>query len=356
MPAASAPGGELLIGKILLLLAACCILPPAFAQSIDISNGGQQPPHPADLILNISIDETQNRAPAGIVVEISSDYSFVSRNAPTDHESLQTDNSGTVTFHTLTGPHEIRITGDGIAESTRTIEIMQQQSRDVETIVVMSKLASGQYSVAKEGTSGVISAASINIPSKAEKEFQAGSKALKKKDYDAAKKHFSSATGIYGKYSLAYNGMGVAQMALGDARAARASFEKSVQIDDHFAEGYRNLARLALAGHNFEEMDALLTKSLLSEPLNAWALTYAAYAELQLHNFDAAIAHARAAHGVPHPGLASVHIVAAKALEATNQPDDALKEYHLYLDEDPNGRDSARARQAIESAAKAKNN
>ncbi len=329
-------------------------MPPAFAQSIDISNGRQQPPHPADLILNISIDEVPNRAPAGIIVEISSDYSFVSRNAPTDHESLQTDNSGTVTFHTLTGPHEIRITGEGIVESTRTIEIMQQQSRDVETVVVKSKLVGGQHSVAEAGSSGVISAASINVPAKAEKEYQAGSKALDKKDYDTAKKHFSSAAELYDKYALAYNGMGVAEMALGDAAAARASFEKSVQIDDHFAEGYRNLARLALADHNFEELNALLTKSLLSEPLNAWALTYAAYAELQLHNFDAAIAHARAAHAVPHPGLASVHIVAARALEATSQPDEALKEYHLYLDEDPNGRDSARAKQAIESAAKAK--
>ena len=340
--------------KILSLLFACWILPPAFAQSIDISNGRQQAPHPVDLVLNISIDDVQNRAPAGIIVQLSSDYSFVSRNAPTDQESQQTDKSGTVIFHTLTGTHEVRITGDGIVESSRTIEILQQQSREIENIVVRSKPGSGQFNVAEAGSTGVVSAASINIPAKAEKEFQAGSKALEKKDYDAAKKHFSSATELYDKYSLAYNGMGVAQMALGDAPAAHASFEKSVQIDDHFAEGYRNLARLALADHNFEQIDELLTKSLLSEPLNAWALTYAAYAELQLHHFDAAITHARAAHAVPHPGLASVHIVAARALEATSQPDEALKEYHLYLDEDPNGRDSARARQAIESAPKPK--
>ena len=340
--------------KIFFLLLACSISPSVFAQSIDISNRGQEPPHPVDLILNISIDQIQNRAPAGLIIQLLSDYLFVSRSTPTDQISQQTDESGTVMFHTLTGSHEIRISGEGIEESSRTIVIMQQQSRDIENIVVKSKSNNAKYGNAQRGSSGVVSASSLNIPEKALKEFRAGSKALENKDYDGAKKHFSSATSIYEKYSLAFNGMGVAQMAAGDATAARASFEKAVEIDDHLAEGYRNLARLSLTAHDFEGMDALLTKSLLSEPLNAWALTYAAYSELQLHNFDAAIVHAHAAHGVPHAGLASVHIVAAHALEATNQSDEALKEYRQYLEEDPKGRDSERAKQSIESLSGAK--
>jgi len=51
-----------------------------------------------------------------------------------------------------------------------------------------------------------------------------------------------------------------------------------------------------------------------------------------------------------------VHIVAALALEATQQPLEAMKEYQLYLDEHSKGRDADRARKAItrlsESAAK----
>jgi hypothetical protein len=329
----------------LLLLGS--ILPPALGQSINRAYAAQQAPHPVLLILNISIDQIQNRAPAGLIVEISSHYSFVAREAVMDNESIQTDKSGTATFHTLTGTHEIRVTGEGIMEYTRAISIGTQQSEDVENIVVMSRPVSGPYVVPG---AGVVSTTTIHVPEKAGKEFRAGSRALDKKEYDEAKRHFSNATGIYGQYSLAYNGLGVAQMGLGEAAAAHASFEKSVQIDDHFSEGYRNLARLSLAARNFGEMDTLLTRSLLSEPLNAWALTYAAYAELQLHKFDEAIVHARAAHAVPHPGLASVHIVAARALEALKQPGEARKEYELYLDEDPKGRDSARARKAIQSA------
>ena len=81
--------------------------------------------------------------------------------------------------------------------------------------------------------------------------------------------------------------------------------------------------------------------------LNVWALTSAANAKVLTHHYDEAIAHARKAHTVPHANFAGVHIVAALALEATQQPFEALKEYQLYLDEDPKGRDAARAEEAI---------
>jgi hypothetical protein len=72
------------------------------------------------------------------------------------------------------------------------------------------------------------------------------------------------------------------------------------------------------------------------------------YAELLTHKYEEAIAHARKPPTVPHSGLAGVHFVAALALEATQQPVEALEEYHLYLQEDPDGRDVARAQKAIE--------
>src|SRR5438094_591400 len=81
--------------------------------------------------------------------------------------------------------------------------------------------------------------------------------------------------------------------------------------------------------------------------LNAWALATAANAELLTHEYDEAIAHARKLHTVPHAGMAGVHFVAALALEATQQPVEALKEYYLYLQEVPDGRDAERARKAI---------
>jgi len=329
-----------------LLLVIPWMSPCAFVQSIDIGNRTDKSnsmPRPADLVINVSVDQIQNRARAGLIVHLVD---------PTGSDSVgsyQTDNTGEVVIHTTVGSHQFRITGPGIQDYVGAIEIMPQQFRDTENVVVRSTPSGGTY-----GALPTVGAAQLIVPDKAAKEFKAGSKAIEEKNYAEAKKRFANATSIYAEYSLAYNGLGIAQMSSGDAAAARASFEKAVQIDDHFAEAYRNLARLALGDHKFEEMDDLLTKSLQFDPLNAWALTYAAYAELQTQKFDLAITHARAAHAGPHQGLASVHIVAAHALEATQQPAEALKEYKLYMEEDPNGRDAARAKQAIVSLSTTK--
>jgi hypothetical protein len=315
------------------------------SQGIDIGGSMNNVQHPADLVINVSIDQIQNRAPSGLSVQLIDP----SGRGSMSQGSLQTDNGGRVVFHTTSGEHEFRITGQGIKDYDGSIEIARQESSHVENVVVSSKSSSAKAGVLPAGSSDVVSATRLNIPDKAMKEFKAGSKAIEQKDYAGAKKRFSNAISIHSEYSLAYNGLGVAQMSAGDVPAARASFEKAVEIDDHFAEAYRNLARLSLADHHYEEMDDFLTKSLQTEPLNAWALTYASYAELQLNKFDLAISHARSAHAVPHEGLASVHIVAAHALEATNQPAEALKEYRLYLKEDPDGKDAQRAKQSIAS-------
>jgi Tfp pilus assembly protein PilF len=293
------------------------------------------PPHPVDLVVNVYIDQVQSHAPAGISVQILDVFG-------TGKTERVTDESGSVAFGTMSGSHRIRIYGPGIVEYNGSFDIYRDEPHHLENITVRSETSAGPRAALP-----AVAVSRLNVPDKAAKEFRAGSKALEEKNYSEAKKRFTNATAIYGDYDVAYNGLGVAQMASGDAPAARASFEKAIQIDDHFAEAYRNLARISLADHKYDEMDDLLTKSLQTEPLNAWALTYAAYAELQTKKFDLAITHARAAHSVPHPGLASVHIVAAHAFEATQQPGEALKEYRLYLEEDPNGRDAARAKQAV---------
>jgi tetratricopeptide (TPR) repeat protein len=158
---------------------------------------------------------------------------------------------------------------------------------------------------------------------------------------------FEEAIRKYPQYDQAYNFLGVVQIQLNEIAAARLSFSSAIEANPDFPEAYRNLARIAFAEHKYEEADELLTKSLSTDSLNTWALATAANAELLTHNYDEAIAHCRTLHTVPHAGLAGVHFVAALALEAKEQPAAAAEEYRLYLQEDPNGRDAERARQAI---------
>jgi len=318
----------------LLLLVGCWSMADATPQF--------EPRNPCDLLVHVYIERIPNHAPPGLTVRLQDGFGG-------PEAELKTDGEGMVRFHTVTGLHRLYIYGPGIQEYEGTVDIERVEVRRTENIVVRPKKeeSSGAHLSEASPGSGMISVPRLKVPERAQAEFQKGSKAVERKDWREAKRRFEAAIAAYTDYDVAYNGLGVALMASGDTQAAHQAFEKAVRLNDHFGEAYRNLARLSFSEHKYEEADALLTKSLTTDPLNAWALTYAAYCELLTHKFSEAIAHARIAHTVPHERLASVHIVAARALEATQQPAEALAEYRLYLEEEPKGPDAARAREAV---------
>lgn len=298
------------------------------------------------LVVRVYIDGYQTPAGANLSVQLLDDFGSIEKES-------HTDNSGIVQFQVLVDAKSIsgavkqlRIYGPRIKEFTDVVEIAPVEIRKTVNIVVRSN-SSESPAINNPPDTHSIAANRLKVPNKAEKEFQKGKDAGDRKDWTEATKRFQAAIAIYPEYDLAYNGLGQALASSGDTPGARSAFEKAIQLNDNFAAAYRNLARISLNERKFDEMDNLLTRSLSAEPLNAWALAYAAYAELQLHKFDEAIAHARKAHSVKHDGLESVHIVAARALEEKQQPAEALEEYRLYLQEDATGRDADRARKAI---------
>src|SRR5213079_1829213 len=192
---------------------------------------------------------------------------------------------------------------------------------------------------------GTIAALRLTVPASARKAFEQAGEAMRQQHWQESRALFESAIRQYPQYDLAYKGM--VEVELNEMDAARESFSNAVHLNPDFPAAYRTLARISFAQRNYEEANTLLVKSLEGEPLNVWALSSASNAELLIHKYSDAIAHVRKAHSVPHQGLAGVHIVAALALEATQQPLEAMKEYQLYLDEDPKGRDADRARKAV---------
>lgn len=254
-----------------------------------------------------------------------------------------TDSDGQVDFDTWTGLHRVRVYGIEIHEYSGEFDIERNESNHLERIRVRLKPGLA----ARPAPGKPIAAIRLKIPPKAEKEYRTASKALQNQDWQEAGKHFEAAIALYADYDLAHNGLGFARMNQGKVEAARQAFQKAIELNESYAAAERNLARILLAEHNYRDAGVLLEKSLATEPLNPWALTFAAYAELQTHKFSEALANARKAHELPHQGLASVHIVAARALEATQQPGEALAEYRRYLEEDPKGRDAAHAREAV---------
>ncbi len=255
-----------------------------------------------------------------------------------------TDSDGQADFDSWTGLHRVRVYGIEIQEYSGEFAIEPIESNHLERIRV--RLKPGAASVPSAGA-GSVPAIRLRIPTGAQKEFQKGARALEHKDWQEAKKRFEAAIARYPDYDLAYNGLGVAAMSTADVEAARRAFEKAIGLNQNFSEAYRNLARILLTERKFAEAEIILAKSLESGPPNTWALTNLANAELLMHKFDQAIVNARKVHTLSHEAFASAHVIAAKALEAIQKPEQALAEYQLYLKEDPNGPNAARAREAV---------
>jgi tetratricopeptide (TPR) repeat protein len=187
----------------------------------------------------------------------------------------------------------------------------------------------------------------MHIPDSARKAFDQGTEAMRRQHWEKSRDLFETAIREYPQYDLAYDGLGEVQMRLNSVEAARQAFAKAVELNPSFARANRSLARILLGEHKNSEALPLLLRSLTTEPDNVWALTNAANSELLLHDFENAILYARKVHTLPHQGFASVHIVAARALESTQQPEAAIAEYRLYLAEDPKGENVERVQAAI---------
>lgn len=299
-----------------------------------------EPKNPTVLVVRVSIGSYQQPAPAYLTVQLQDGFGSI------EHEG-HTDTRGMVEFNTYTATKRIRIFGPGIVEHQETIEIEPVENRKMVNIIVNED----RSGAAPASPGGAVPVERLNVPEKAQKEFQKGSESLNRKEWTEAKKHFHAAIAAYDRYDVAYNGLGMALASSGSTPEARTAFEKAISLNENFSEAYRNLARISLSEKKFDEVAQLLGKSLSSDPLNAWALTYSAYAELQLRRFDDALAHARRAHEIGDKGLSSAHIVAALALESMGRNDEAAREYRTYLQEEPNGRDANRAKDKLAALA-----
>jgi len=189
----------------------------------------------------------------------------------------------------------------------------------------------------KHGQGGVVSANSLKIPGKAEKEFTRGTKALDEKKLPEAREHFEKAIELYPSYDLAYNGLGATLIEMKDIEGARTAFKKAIQVNDKFAGGYRNLARISAGDKDYATAVDLLQRSLALEPLNPEAPSRLCQFDYLLGKDTEVPELARKLHSLPHDGMELAHYAAASSLERMNKPDEAIGEYTLFLKEAPAG-------------------
>jgi len=254
----------------------------------------------------------------------------------------QDTRTGFMQFDVRAGLHRLHISGPGIETyfSEFTIDNTPTWS---ETITVQPR----RTKLTERSSPQPVPAVRLKIPGKAKDEYNKAEKALKKNDIAATRQHLNQAIALYPNYDLAYFALGKLDIDAGQREAARIDFEQAVKLNDGFGEAQRELAKILLADKDYAGAEPALLAALRSDPSDLWTLSFTALTEFELGKFAEVVSCASRVHSVKHPGYASVHLIAAKSLEALHRPEDARAEYSLYLSEDPNGSNASRAREGL---------
>jgi len=257
------------------------------------------------------------------------------------------DNSGLAYFNGVApGTYRIKADGPDINEViSDSFDIGFAEQMHMEWVHVSLKQNAQQKNV--PGSGPMVSASELNAPPKAREEVQKSTEALAKGDVKKAEERLRKAIEIDPQFARAWNNLGVVLMRENNPAAAKEAFLKSIEVDEKFPSGYLNLARLSMREQKWPEADAYITKSLSFNPLDPEGLTLLAREELLSGQFEKALANARKVHTLPHDHFPDSHLIAGDALQRLNQPAEAVKEYELYLKEDPDASNAAQVRAAM---------
>lgn len=260
-------------------------------------------------------------------------------------DQMMTDSNGDAMFPGVPpGEYTAHVTGMGIM--TTTSETLTLQPCQPSLLFLVYVRPKEERNAQTPG--GQISVREFRIPEKARKELEKGADAMEHGNFEEAGKRFSQAAEIYPTYAAAFNNLGVLAIQQKDLSGARRYFERAIAADDRSSSAYWNLGKLDLKEQKFKEAEGPLVKVVALAPNDVEAMTMLANCQLINGENDAAIVTARKVHALPHEKFAVSHVIAARALEASSQPAEAIKEYELFLQESPDNPLAPDARNSIE--------
>lgn len=289
-----------------------------------------------ELVIHIVLP---NDHPAGENIEVELDAAAGGRIT-----EYFTNPEGVVTFRGIApGSYIIRVRGADIKDTDSDMLHLDSFERDRHEFVHVQPR---ELATAVGSTQGSVSAAVLNTPEKARKEFDKGNDARAKGDVRKALEHYEKAVELYPKYAMAYNNLGATYMP-NDPGHARDAWNKALEADPSLAPANANMARLKLLEHNFAEAIPPLEKALATQPTNTEYLFLMSEAQFLSRHFDQALVYARKVYASEHKKFELAHIIAARALEAQNRPDQARIEYEVLLKESPAAQEAAEAHKGL---------
>jgi len=194
----------------------------------------------------------------------------------------------------------------------------------------------GKQPLGELPATGSVNARIAAIPPEAQREFDAGQKAINDNDFAGSIPHLQKAIDAYPKYAEAYQLLGVAQLQTDQAPQAETSLVNAIAIEDGMPRAqyllgvlYAKTGRPGLAEKPFSRFAEL-------DPQNPNAHFELAKVSYALNKFSDAETHARKSIELKEsdPG---VHVVLGYALLRQKRALDARDEFQLFLSSVPGG-------------------
>ena len=256
-----------------------------------------------------------------------------------------TDNTATGRFSGLRqGTYRVHVTGLNIIETTsNNISVYRNDGTQMEVVRVTPRDPSGD----RGSPGGMISAQEFNIPDKARKQMDKGMEFFDKGDMTAAEEWLRKAVETYPKYTRAWNNIGVIHIKANDQAGAIDAWKKAIETNDKFAPPFFNIARAYISDKQPAEAEPYIRRGLAIDPNNVDGLFLLATALGMQHDWQQAVTVAKKIHNYEHRHYADAHRIAGDALMQLNQYQEALAEYELYLQEDPENPRAAQVRQTM---------
>lgn len=282
-------------------------------------------------------------APARLMVRLMNGAS----NSPVD--TNYTDDIGTANFQGVApGYYHVIVSGDGFKDcDSGPFEVDSRKVAQSEMVTIQP--AENANSGQTPPGSSMVSAAELNVPSNARKEFEKANEAISHQDWKKALQRLNQAISISPTYASAYNNLGVVYSHMSDWLHEREALQKAISLNDHFGEAMVNLAKLCFRDNDFVQAQNLLERATSFDPNNAQDLLLLANAQLMNKHYQAAIASADKVHSLSHDHSPLAHYIAARAYEHENRPQDALSELQVFLKEEPQGQRADHVRDEMQS-------
>jgi tetratricopeptide (TPR) repeat protein len=198
--------------------------------------------------------------------------------------------------------------------------------------------AGGRYSV---------SVAQMRVPDKARKAYKKAQEAMEKDKIAEASQHVAKALEIHPKYAEALTLQGILKLENNSPEEALADLQRALEYDGNYPTAYLALGATYNALERYDEALRVLDRGVGLSP-RAWQGYFEmGKAFLGKRNYEASIRQLIKAQDLD-PKYPLIHLVKAHALLGMKNYPDAMTELELYLQQNPQGRDSANARETLE--------